>query len=421
MRREAHAHIAAHGRSMEMLDLSAARSLGECLDLLERAANADGSPAGWVLAHGARTEGWREARWPTIMELDRATRGRACVVMSFDHHSACANSMAMHAAELRPGGRVEPGGLVCVDARGEPTGLLLEGAAMKAWHAAPEPDSAARLRHVEASLASLRGLGFARVDDMLAQNWLGPMLGELEQAGRLACDVGLYAPLGVLAGIAQGRAAWESSRVRLRGGKVFVDGTLNSRTASMLNDYRDGVSTFPRGQALLGVGDVVAAIRTVRGVMGANGELAAHAIGDGAVRIVLDAVEACRHDLGGVRVRIEHAEVIDPPDVTRFAELGVVASLQPCHLLADIEALKRYLPHRLDRVLPIRSLIESGLVPGRTLVFGSDVPIVRANPEDSIRAAVYRRRADMPERDAIAPDQSIDAATAWACFSCDVD
>jgi predicted amidohydrolase YtcJ len=398
--REAHAHIAAHGRSMEMLDLSGCRSLAECLDAIARAAS-DGSRA-WVLAHGLRIESWPEARWPSIRELDGATGAKPCVVMSFDHHSACANSAAMRAAKIRAGDRIEPGGVVCVDAAGEATGVLLEGAASRAWNAAPEPDGAARVRHVASSLRALSALGYAHVEDMLSPSWLGPILHQLEREGSLACDVGLYAPVAALAEVAGTRAGWESSRLRLRGGKIFVDGTLNSRTAAMLTDYRDPAPGFPRGQALMGVGDVVNAMRAVYGVLGDGGELAAHAIGDAAVRTVLDAVEAWTSGggRGVVRVRVEHAEVIDAADVARFAGLGVTASLQPCHLLADIEALARYLPHRLDRVLPIRELIESGLVPGRSLVFGSDVPIVRAEPEDSILAAVERRRADMPSRGA---------------------
>lgn len=421
--REAHAHFAAHGRSMEMLDLSGCRSLAECVDAIGGAAS-DGSRS-WVLAHGLRIESWPEARWPSIRELDGATGAKPCVVMSFDHHSACANSAAMGAAKIKAGDRIEPGGVVCVDAAGEVTGVLLEGAASRAWNAAPEPDRAARVRHVASSLRALSAMGYAHVDDMLSQSWLGAILNALEREGSLACDVGLYAPVAALAEVAGTRAGWESSRVRLRGGKIFVDGTLNSRTAAMLTDYRDPAPGFPRGQALMGVGDVVEAMHAVHGVMGDGGELAAHAIGDAAVRVVLDGVEAWQRELAGarvresVKVRIEHAEVVDAADVGRFAALGVTASLQPCHLLADVEALARYLPHRLDRVLPIRDLIASGLVPGRSLVFGSDVPIVRANPEDSILATTTRKRADMPCSAAIAPEQAIDERTAWACFGCE--
>lgn len=148
-------------------------------------------------------------------------------------------------------------------------------------------------------------------------------------------------------------------------------------------------------------------------------DLAAHAIGDGAVRAVLDAWESLGPIGGPSRLRIEHAEIIDAADVARLARprFGeVIVSVQPCHLLADIEALRRGLPHRLDRVLPLRELIDAGCGPGERLWFGSDVPIVRPHPGDSIRAAVHRRREGMGAGDAIAPGQAITEAEAWACF-----
>ena len=129
---------------------------------------------------------------------------------------------------------------------------------------------------------------------------------------------------------------------------------------------------------------------------------------------MLDAIE--RTDCRDTGCRIEHAELISPEDIPRFKQLGVIASVQPCHLLPDIEALRRALPDRLDRVLPIRELIESGMEPGVDLLFGSDVPIVRAEPRDSIRAAVDRRREGMGQSEAIGPGQAIDEATAWRCF-----
>jgi predicted amidohydrolase YtcJ len=149
--------------------------------------------------------------------------------------------------------------------------------------------------------------------------------------------------------------------------------------------------------------------------------LAVHAIGDFAVRATLDSFERVRPAALGQR--IEHAEIIDAADVPRFAALGVTCSVQPCHLLADVEALYKYVPHRLNRVLPLRELLDSGLIPGHVgldgragLVFGSDVPIVRAEPQDSIQAAVHRRRAGAPEHAMIAPRQALSEREAWACF-----
>ncbi|MEO0716499.1 MAG: amidohydrolase family protein, partial [Planctomycetota bacterium] len=115
--------------------------------------------------------------------------------------------------------------------------------------------------------------------------------------------------------------------------------------------------------------------------------------------------------------RVEHAELLDESDVPRFAAMDVVCSVQPCHLLTDIEALRRLVPDRLDRVLPFRELIDAGCAPGELLWFGSDAPIVHPEPQDSIDAATLRRRPGMPEADAIALGQALTESEAWAAFA----
>lgn len=409
--REAHAHIAAHGRAMSMPDLSRCGSVGECLDRLrdEAARTATG---GWVLAFGARIEGWREARWPTLEELDGVGGGRPVVVRSFDHHGVCANVAAMAAGGIDEGTRDPAGGVICRDAKGARTGVLLEMAASQVWNAAPEPGPAERRAHVMAALVDLARHGFVEVHDLLAQPWLGPVLAEIDGAEGLPVRVGLFVPAAELKTGARGRRAWERDRVRLLGAKLFADGTLNSRTALMLSEYADPLPGMPRGKAMLERAEIEGTLRACREV---GVGLAVHAIGDGAVRMVLEAVERVGDGSNG-DVRIEHAEIVDREDVVRIAGLGVVASVQPCHLLYDIEVLRRALPHRLDRVLPLREMIGAGLVPGKTLLFGSDVPIVRPHPGDSVQAAVFRRREGMTAEEAIAPEQALTSAEAWACF-----
>lgn len=430
--REAHAHLAAYGHALSLPSLESCASLRECLDRVRHAAAearsaARGTPP-FLRFMSARPEGWPEARWPTRRELDEAVGpDLPVVILSFDYHAAAANSAALAAADLRAGVPVPPNGVVCADADGLPTGLLLEEAARAAWSAAPEPTYDERRGHVRAAVESLAAMGYREVHDLLSPPELGPILAELERSGGLPLRVYLYPPAGQLEQIASGRAAWESSAVRLAGGKLFADGTLNSRTALVLHDYRDPMPGLPRGKAMLDSEEITAAA-VAAGRLGLG--LAVHAIGDAAVRMTLDAYERAlqspdaRSGAAPSHLRIEHCELIDEADVPRFAALGVVCSVQPCHLLADIEALARYLPHRLGRVLPLRELIDSGCRPGGPaeagvaggLWFGSDVPIVRADPTDSILAATQRRRAGMPEGGAIAPEQRITEAEAWAAF-----
>ncbi len=423
--REAHAHIASFGQSLAMPSLAACRSVGECLSAVADASQgiaAPGAAPAWVRLHSARIQAWDEPRWPTRLELDRVTGGRPCVILSFDHHAACANSAALAAAGLSAGEVVPPNGLVCADpASGLPTGELVEQAAFKVWEAAPAPTAAERARHVRDSLTALAALGYHEVHDLLSQDWLGPVLAAMERDGTLPVrEVHLYPPIARVGTIASSRSEWESGRVRLAGGKLFADGTLNSRTALMLEPYREPVDGLPCGQAMVEPRQIDAAV-TLCESLGLH--LAVHAIGDGAVRMVLDAIErtsragAGRH--GSSRHRVEHCELIDDADVPRFAALGVVCSVQPCHLLADVEVLRRQLPHRLHRVLPLRELIQTGCGPfgeDPLLWFGSDVPVVRPDPQDSVQAAVNRRRAGAPPADAIGSEQRLSEAEAWAAF-----
>jgi predicted amidohydrolase YtcJ len=401
-----------------MLKLDACTSAPECLELLRAEAS---KARAWVLACGARVESWSDRRWPTKAELDLVAAGRPCCVMSFDHHAVAANSAALAAAGLSSG--PDPaGGVVCRDARGEPTGLLLESAAWQAWSAAPEPTPDERRGQVLAALRDLARHGFVEVHDLRSPAWLGPVLAEIEAAGELDVDVRLFAPIEEIEAQHQASKTWGRGKVRLAGAKVFADGTLNSATALVLDPYAAPLPGLERGKVITTAADLRAAReRTLELGLG----LAVHAIGDAAVRTVLDVEQsvARRHGPKTGRgtltpaLRIEHCELVDAADVPRFAQLGVVASVQPCHLLADIEVLRRQLPHRLDRVLPLRDLIEAGCVPGTGLLFGSDTPIVRPDPTDSIQAAVHRRREATPEREALAPAQAITQAQAWACFA----
>lgn len=412
--REAHAHLADHGWEMSALHLDSARDLAHALDLIRtHGAKLDASrEPGWLRAVGVRVASWPDPRWPTRAELDAACPSRPALIASFDHHGAALNAAALRAAGFDDASPNPPGGVLVRDSSGALTGLVLESAYVRAQDAMPQPTPAQWRTYVRDAAQRLHALGFAEVHDLLAPPWLGACLASLHDAGELPIRVHLFAPANHIEAEAQrARAYTRPGAVALAGGKLFADGTLNGRTAWMLTPYESPMPDHPTGTALLRAPDLAAALARCH-ALGLG--LAVHAIGDGAVRGCLDAAETTGL---GRRLRIEHAELIDEADVPRFARLGVTASVQPCHLLYDIEVLRRHLPHRLDRVLPLRDLIRHGLEPGRTLIFGSDVPIVPADPSDSIQAAVQRRRPDMPAPQAIAPTQALREAEAWACFS----
>lgn len=408
--REAHAHIFQLGRSLSMLELGACGSAEQMLDAIADRAQTLGEGE-WLLAQGARPQGWDNPNWPDRAKLDHAGGGRPVVAWCFDYHAMVASSAALTHAKIDASTTIESG-VVELDDHGEPSGLLLEHAALRMWNSVPEPDDAQRRELVLAACRHLIGLGFKEIHDLKAQPWLGTVLTELLVAGEIDMRFELFSLVPDLKASIEAQRGGFDDRVRIAGGKCFVDGTLNSRTAWMLHPYADGRPEHPSGVAMMTDKQIDNALLACK----EHGlPLASHAIGDAAVRAVLDAIE--RNGSERTRCRIEHAELIDAADLRRVVELGVIASLQPCHLLPDMEALRRAMPDRLDRVLPIRSLLKSGLAPGVDLLFGSDVPIVRADAEDSIQAAVHRRRAGMSESDAINPAEAIDEETAWACFS----
>ncbi len=414
--RDAHVHVHAHGYELSCVTLADCDSLDECLRRIARAAEAKRADE-WIECVCARPEGWRELRWPTADELHRAANGRPCVVRSFDHHSLSASIRALEIAGITRDSSFE-GGVVERDARGEPSGVLLEKACVPVWDAIPAPSGESRTEQVRLALADFRARGFVEVHDMLAEVWLGDAIAELVARGdpdACAMTVWLYAAPEKLDAMLAASERWPRERVRVAGGKLFLDGTINSRTAWMLHDFREPIADHPRGVAMMTRAQIVDAIKQCD-ALGLG--IAMHAIGDAAVREGLDALEEAnpsmlRADDPSRLARIEHCEFVDEADAARFAALNVVCSPQPCHLLPDVEALRRYLPHRIDRLLPLgeitASIERSGRDPAQLLWMGSDAPIVPPSVDDNARAASMRRREGMRENDSLSLEHSIPA------------
>jgi predicted amidohydrolase YtcJ len=173
---------------------------------------------------------------------------------------------------------------------------------------------------------------------------------------------------------------------RFGGLKLLIDGSLGSQTAWMFEPYENSPDA---GCGVLWM-DPIAFRETVRRAAEAGLACAIHAIGDRANAEVLDALGAIRDLSTPLPHRIEHAQLLRPQDVPRFARLGVVASMQPCHILGDIDPAERYWGRRSRHAYPIRSLLRSGA----TLAFGSDAPVETADPIKGLYAAVCRQTLD---------------------------
>lgn len=410
--RDAHLHLAEHGAYLGAVHLHDCSSLDDCLARIA-VAGADAPQDRWIIARGARAQAWPQLRLPSAQELHHASGGRPTVVMGFDHHSCAASYAALTAAGIDRNTSDSPDGIIERDHLGVPTGVLLEGAHKRMLEAMPAPSDSEFGEHLVRAQQDLLRQGFVEVHDMMASARLADALHAIDLRGQLELTVVLFATPDKFDALRAWFAATRASaKIRFGGLKLFLDGTLNSRTAAMLHPYADPIADHPRGTLLY----TEHQLDRFCGRAASEGfDIATHAIGDAAVRQMLDAYARVSPPRA-FRLRIEHAQFVDPADQPRFAGMGVVASVQPCHLLTDIEAVRRLVPHRERCAFPVRSLVESavaaGFRPEDLVWFGSDTPVVPPAPADNIQASVRRRR-NTPDSPAVAPDQAIHEDLAW--------
>ncbi|MCA9307526.1 MAG: amidohydrolase family protein [Phycisphaerales bacterium] len=420
--RDAHLHLAEHGLELACINLADCATLDEALQRIAQRADETPSETGWLKATGARAEAWPQRRLPNAEELHHAGGGRKVLVVSFDHHMMSVSRRVLEMggvtrstpAEYRSssafGGSV--GAIEKDPETGEATGVLIEAACDIVRTLRPEVTPDERTEAIRAAQDDLIRLKIVEVHDMFATADLVSALHRLDTSGALALNVVLYAPPAHLEGVIDAIAACAPSpRVRLGGLKLFTDGTLNSRTASMLAPYADPNPAHPAGTPFYTDAELLNFMRDMRQ---RDLDIAAHAIGDAAVRRLLDLWESF-DDASQSTLRLEHAQFIDEGDIDRLCEPArrVVVSMQPCHLLTDMEAIERLTPQRADRAFALRDLLDAcerfGVDPAQRIVLGSDTPVVRPDPMDNLQAAAERRRAGMGPQRAIAPGQAISA------------
>jgi hypothetical protein len=363
---DSHVHFPTWAVAQHEVKLDGCSSLAEALARVAAAA-----------AHGdvLRGYGWRSAMWsegrePTKEDLDAIT-DRPAAFISKDYHSLWLNSAALSFAA---GDLDVEGGVVERDGSGEPTGVLREESAwrFKDRYLGIPADEYVRAMRVGVKLAHERGVTCVHDKD----GWLGAagLWQQLDPQLRVWQSV----PAEMLPQLRDVslRSGFGSQLLRIGYLKVFMDGTLGSQTAWMLDGSGVRITS----------GEELAEI--VRAGAEAGWPVGVHAIGDRANREALDAFEATRDlwEPRGLRQRIEHAQCLAPEDVTRFAQLGVAASVQFTHAPSDEQLAKRFWPDKLDGTYSFRSLLDSGAL----LANGSDAPVEELDPWAGVVAAVRR-------------------------------
>jgi len=384
---DAHVHLLLGGRSLRRLDLAGVRDrAGFEAAVGRRHAELPGGE--WLIAGGWSQEHWPGHRMPDKSWL-AATGDRPVVCYRQDLHAALVNDAVLRlcgvdprapgsADELPEGGRIER------DAQsGEATGLMLESAAWRLVNPLiPDLGPGERRAAFEAAQSHLLERGLTAVGSMEYRRDVEAVYGPARD--RDALDVRMRItildrawPMEFDFGATFAGDEW----LDVIGYKAFVDGTLGSRTAFMLDDYDDAPGNRGMLLEIAAEGHLEA---WARGVCASGLSPSIHAIGDGAARMALDAVEAAvRVTPGAPPPRIEHAQQIDLADVGRFR--GVIASMQPLHRAEDGPyAPRRVGETRLAGSFAFRRLLDAGA----TLAFGSDWPVVSCDPMAGIRAAV---------------------------------
>jgi hypothetical protein len=375
---DAHVHFPTWALAQTEVNLDGCESLAEALDRVRGVSVVDGR---WLRGYGWRSGQWSEGREPTKEDLDPITGDRPAALIAKDYHSLWLNSAALALA----GGDLEvDGGVVERDASGEPTGVLREEACwrFKERYMIVADDEYLDAMRTGVALANARGVTAVHDKD----GWLGAvgLWAQLDARGQLSLRVWQSIPhdqLDAVAGVGI-RSGLGSPLLRLGYLKVFMDGTLGSQTAWMLDGSGVKITS----------GDELADI--VRRGAAAGWPVAVHAIGDKANREALDAFQQTR-DLWqpqGLRQRIEHAQLLAPEDVARFGAIGVTASVQFSHAPSDRDLADRFWAGKTDGAYAWRSLLDSGAV----LINGSDAPIEELDPLAGVRAGVRRTIDDRP-------------------------
>lgn len=398
---DAHGHMMALGLRLVSLDVADTASLAELQEKLRRYAAQHPTPL-WIRGGGWNEERWGLGRAPTAADLDAVAPDRPVVLDRADGHALLANGAAMKAAGITAKTPDPPGGRIGRDAQGRPTGLFVDAAADLIRDAMPRPLPRERDEALAAAQDALIRVGVTAMTDMgtSVEDW--ETYRRAGDAGRLRVRILSYArgldPLLAIAGT--GPTPWlYDARLRMVGVKLVADGALGARGAWLKADYADAPGE--RGRRLLD--DTRLRNMMSRAAMD-RFQVAVHAVGDAANAQVLDAIdEEADTYTGDRRWRIEHAGVVDPGDLPRFARHGIVASMQPAPAASGWRMAEARLgPARLAGAYAWRALLDEKV----PLAFGSDFPAERPDPFPGIAAAT-----------GALPDRRLTSTEALAAFT----
>ncbi|HET6168562.1 MAG TPA: amidohydrolase, partial [Terracidiphilus sp.] len=340
-------------------------------------------PGHWLVGGNWDQTLWAQKILPTRQDLDKITGGHPTFLGRVDGHIAVANSAALAAASITSSTKPPQGGALDLDANGQPTGILRESAQELIEKVIPPPSHDERLKGDALAIADALANGITSVQDF--SEWQDFLIyEELEKENQLKLRITEWLPFkDPLPALIKMRAHHDLNDPMLHTGflKGFMDGSLGSSTAAMKAPYSDDSANTGLPQYTQTQLNSMALARAKAGF-----QLGFHAIGDKAAAMALDAY-AQPGISRNARNRIEHAQVVDPGDILRFKQLGVIASMQPGHVLTDMNWAEALLgPKRAAYSYAWKAFLDAGV----PLAFGTDYPVEPVTPFRGLYAAVTR-------------------------------
>ncbi len=402
---DAHVHFSDGGASLSAVQLNSASSLAE---FVKRVGDyASHAPKGeWIRAGDWDETKWNPAVLPTRQDIDAVTPDNPVALDRYDGHMILVNSRALSLAGITAQTADPPGGVIVRDAAGQPTGALKDAATELMERAIPALTSAQRRRFIMDALHEAASHGVTSVQDMNEDYGDLAVYAQLLREGKLSVRLYGAPPVATVedqARLGLGRAFGGPS-LRIGALKMFADGSLGSRTAHFFDPFLDE----PGNRGLLGK-DMLPLSRTRTRLLRADAagvQVCTHAIGDAGISTVLDLYQDVE-DAGGPRDRrwrIEHAQHMAARDFERFAQLHVIASVQPYHAIDDGRWAEARIGHdRASRTYAFKTFIEHGV----RLAFGTDWPVAPLNPMKTLYAAVTRATLDGKHPDGWFPEQKL--------------
>lgn len=391
---DSHMHLLGVGQRELTLNLEGVESIPHLKEVVaDRAETEDPGSViygrGWIETH------WPEERFPTRHDLDEAAPDHSVILTRADGHALVANSRALEAAGITAETEAPFGGEILRDSDGAPTGMLIDAAQGLVMDLIAEPTAEERSEAYVVGGVRTAGMGWTGVHNMSVNPGDVPLIEELSDA--FLIPVRVYNAIdpqpGAVADLFEnGPKRSAEGRAVTRTIKLYMDGALGSRGAALLEPYADADTS---GLLMTTKEETMP---TLEGALRSGIQIAMHAIGDRGNRLLLDWFEeafqnvpAAERRIAEPRWRDEHTQIVHPDDLPRFAELGVIPSMQPSHAIGDLFfAPDRLGAERLTGAYAWKSLIETGV----PIAAGSDAPVEKGDPRIEFYAAVARRALD---------------------------